>query len=109
MTVKQTPKKPLGNQWALLTGYKVDLPWVDVQQLSGPPEYALGVVQVRFSGIAIATTKVLTAMQTWLDKPSAMVELPVRREEWLCLYCGEPQSISLARCENCGAPRTWLL
>jgi len=85
-----------GNQWAWLTDYSIDIP------MGGP-------LEVRFSGIALGTPEVLNAMQGWLGQPWAFSQLPLRQEEWICLYCGAVQDIARVKCENCGAPRSWLL
>lgn len=37
------------------------------------------------------------------------IQGPVYKKEFMCLYCAVPNSVERTTCQNCGAPRSFLL
>jgi hypothetical protein len=104
------------NQWGTLTGYTVEhLPdtLIECPDPSGPYGSFIEVGRfssigtVEFTGVAPATPEVLEAINRWAKNGKG--RLPNWKEEWMCLYCGTPQSLLNRKCDDCGAPRNWLI
>ena len=34
---------------------------------------------------------------------------PTFKKEYMCLYCGSPNSVEYAHCKKCGAPRSFVI
>lgn len=75
---------------------------VSVSASSG---YLGGETILEFSGIAECTPEMYAAMRKWLGEGKRLPNFSI---EWMCLYCGTPQSYSRVNCSQCGAPRSHL-
>ncbi len=49
---------------------------------------------------------VLELIQDWMSNG---ISKPTFQKEYMCLYCGSPNSIELTHCKKCGAPRSFVL
>jgi len=97
----------IGNQFASITNFYVDTPMQSLHTFDSPfVIQTRGQTEVTFSGIVKYTPEVLAAVRRWMyDVPS----FPHYEREFLCLYCGSPQSITRTHCAQCGAPRSFLV
>lgn len=83
----------LSRQSCLITNYSVNL--------------GLGSPQIEFSGIALFDNRLHSKFMERLGNPNPG-PLPNWEIEWMCLYCGTPQSYNRVFCSQCGAPRSVL-
>jgi hypothetical protein len=40
---------------------------------------------------------------------SGTATMPTFQKEFMCLYCGSPNSVELSHCKKCGAPRSFVI
>ena len=73
----------------------------------GDFEFIADVGTIDLSISAPATPQILKAITRWARNGRA--RLPIWTEEWLCLYCGSPNPLPITHCDQCGAPRSWIL
>ena len=100
------------NQWAYLKDVSYHNDTIPIFELGNSRPYLLsGHSYIEFSGIAPATPHVLQAMQKWMYGEGVNIgsELPLHRDEWLCLYCGGANALKLTKCHHCNAVRSWLI
>ena len=69
-----------------------------------------GDMSINFSGIATFTPELHQRMTAWINRSAegGGVAFPDWSIEWMCLYCGTPQSYQRVNCSQCGAPRSHL-
>ena len=110
MSLRRVATECRGNQWALLKSFQVDTDYVEITPWGQYNREMIPTTSsVSFEGVAPATEQILHALGIWMRNPMELAELPAIRSEWLCLYCGAAQKVERVKCENCGAPRSWLL
>jgi len=98
----------IGNQFASITQMSLSRPYHNTYTLYGSdlPITTFGRSELSFSGIAMYTPEILKAVEKWMY---GIPQFPHYAEEFMCLYCGSPQSILRTHCAQCGAPRSFLL
>jgi len=101
------PQMKIGNQFASITSLSWDRPIGHTYAFGeGLPIISYGLPKVTFSGIAMYTPEVLSAIQKWMY---GTLDFPHYSREFMCLHCGSPQSITRTHCAQCGAPRSFLI
>ena len=66
-----------------------------------------GIVSADLSVVANGNPNTLMkAFHGWLD---GGINMPTFQEEFMCLYCGSPNSVELTHCKKCGAPRSFII
>jgi len=63
------------------------------------------IITMEFSGVALFDEK---KHGHFMKNIGNVVSLPNWELEWMCLYCGTPQSYERVNCSQCGAPRSVL-
>ncbi len=104
------------NQWGQITTVSIEQGFGD-DKISTPDPSRYGqylpvgtfkdIGTVRFEGQAPATPEIIQAIMKWARNGRGRI--PDWKEEWMCLYCGTPQPLPNPKCEDCGAPRNWLI
>ena len=101
------PRIKIGNQFASITQIEMSRPHYDISAFDSMiPVTTYGLSEINFSGIAMYTPEILKAVEKWMY---GIPQFPHYAEEFMCLYCGSPQSILRTHCAKCGAPRSFLL
>lgn len=101
-------KRP-GNQFAFIHRINVNRDIYRSQEIGDPVvvPYAIGQGTVEFTAIAPATPEIMQFLSQRIHSNNP--RLPLYTEEWTCLYCGSPQPLPRVSCQECGAPRSWMI
>lgn len=72
------------------------------------PRYTQGIggVELNMTVRAPATEALRSLVHSWVNDG---VFQPTYQEEFMCLWCGSPNSIEHTHCKKCGAPRSFII
>jgi hypothetical protein len=94
--------------WLSSLSYSVDNPFIDVSTFGGGPAYIAtpATYKAELSLIITDPGAVHELLQDWMHNG---INGPIYQKEYMCLYCGSPNSIEHTHCSKCGAPRSFVI
>lgn len=110
--VGDPPAAAPGNTWAVLRTLSLKMPRpIDVSTCGGFMEIIPGGPGIiRFEGECPNTPAIASVLYNWIKSADGKApRFPFYAPEWMCLYCGTPNSLPETNCGKCGAPRNWLI
>ena len=100
--IKTLTKKP--NRFGFITNMSMSTNMSSYE--SGLVQFSLDLI-VPITGKGETDRGVIQTIHSWMYREDPI--FPIYQSEYLCLYCGTPQSIENHSCDKCGAPRSFIL